>query len=179
MPLFDTGNRLRSDLCAVNKRDAQNLSMEEYLFRDIRVSPACPHQVSKSDCEDLEARIKSSDGYGITASGVDSDSDLRFPNYTHSRARQDLASRVFVAAPDMGRGGLDASIESKLLQSGNLGTSRVCAHRFAELNYNRFDPVVEAVPVDNIVQPFPAGEPSRSDEFLLRRGYRGQPQTRQ
>lgn len=171
MPLFDADNRLRSDLCAVNKRDAQNLSMEEYVFRDVRkMSPtSCPAELSPADCAELGARLQSSDGYGIASKGIDSDSDLRFSMFTHDRTRQDLPSRMFKAAPDMGRGGLDATVESRLLLSGDLGTSRVCTHRFAELSYNRFDPVVQSVPVSNIVQPFPAGQPSRQDESLRTR----------
>lgn len=177
MPLFDADNRLRSDVCAQLKRDSQNLSIEEYILRDIRICHGCPAELSSQDCAELNSRIQSNDGFGVTACHIDSDSDLRFPVYTHDRSRQSLASRVFMAAPDMGRGGLDASVESKLLLSGDSGTSRVCAHRFAELSYNRFDPVVQRVPVKHIVQPFPAGEPSRSDEFLQRRGYRRCPAT--
>lgn len=172
MPLFDADNRLRSDLCAINKRDSQNFMMEDYVFRDVRATHACPKDLSPSDCEDLERRIKNCDGFGVTSGVIDSDSDLRFPFYTHDRTRQSLNSRVFLAGPDMGRGGLDTSIESKLLLSGDSGTARVCAHRFAELSYDRFDPMITRVPVENIVKPFPAGEPSRSDESLQRRGYR-------
>lgn len=181
MPLFDTDNRLRSDHCAANARDAQNLSMEGYVFRDIRANAnhhPCPIELSRDDCIELESRIQSRDGYGLTPSGIDSDSGFRFPvgGSTHDRARQSLATRVFVCAPDMGRGGLDAHVESKLLLSGDAGTARVCAHRLAELSYNRFDPGVRRVSVQNIVQPFPGGQASRdisrSDAFMESRGYR-------
>lgn len=178
MPLFDADNRLRSDLCATNARDSRNLSLEEYLFRDLRTTHACPVELSQKDCAELQARIQSGDGFGVTADVIDSDSQLRRPlgGCTHDHTRQTLSTRVFASIPDMGRGGLDAKIESKLLLSGDSGTSRVCAHRFAELSYNRFDPGVHKVAVDNIVQPFPAGEPSRdisrSDAFLESRGYR-------
>lgn len=175
MPLFDADNRLRSDACATNKRDLQNLSMEEYVFRDIRAHAnehGCPSTLSTSDCKDLKARVQTGDGFGVTASSIDSESDLRFPvgGTTHTRARQSLSTRVFVASPDMGRGGLEPNIESKLLLSGDTGTSRVCAHRFAEVSYDRFDPVVTLLDVKNVVKAFPAGEPSRGDPCLQSRG---------
>lgn len=178
MPLFDADNRLRSDLCATNARDSRNLSLEEYVFRDLRTTHACPVGLSQEDCSDLQSRIQSGDGFGVTADVIDSDSLLRRPlgGITHDHTRQTLCTRVFVSVPDMGRGGLNANIESKLLLSGDSGTSRACAHRFAELSYNRFHPGVQHVAVDNIVLPFPAGEPSRdisrSDAFLESRGYR-------
>lgn len=178
MPLFDADNHLRSDLCATNLRDSRNLLMEAYQFRDVRTSRACPQNLSKQDCSDLESRSQSRDGFGVVSSSIDGDSSLRFPvgGSTHDHTRQSLGTRVFVSAPDMGRGGLDATVESKLFFSGHSGTSRVCAHRFAEVNYNRFDPGVLRVAVENIVQPYPAGVPSRDisrcDEFLERIGYR-------
>lgn len=181
MPLFDADNRLRSDACATNARDAQNLSMEGYVFRDIRANAnahPCSTELSRQDCLELEARIQNNDGYGVTPTGIDDDSGFRFPvgGNTHDRARQSLATRVFVSIPDMGRGGLDASVESKLLLSGNSGTYRACAHRFAELSYNRFDPGVRRVDVKNVVQDFPAGQASRdisrSNAFIESRGYR-------
>lgn len=176
MPLFDADNNLRSDLCATNARDAQNLSLEAYMFRLLRISHTCPSFLSQQDCANLEARIQSGDGFGVTAKGIDGDSDLRLPVLTHDHARQSLGTRVFVSVPDMARGGLDATVESKLLLSGDSGTSRVCAHRFAEQSYNRFDPAVCRIGVEHIVQPFPAGVPSRdisrSDAFMEGQGYR-------
>lgn len=181
MPLFDADNRLRKDLCATNARDSRNLGMEEYMFRDMRVCHHCPSDLSQQDCVDLESRIQSGDGFGVGSCGIDGDSQLRFPvgGSTNDRTRQSLGTRVFASIPDMGRGGLDAGIESKLLLSGDSGTSRVCAHRFAEISYNRFDPGVRKVGVQNIVKPFPAGVPSRdvarSDAFLEGVGYRKSP----
>lgn len=179
MPLFDADNRLRQDLCATNARDSRNLWMETYMFRDLRMcGTVCPPVLSPQDCVDLRSRIQSRDGYGVTSCGIDGDSRMRFPvgGVTHDRSRQSLGTRVFASVPDMGRGGLDAGIESKLLLSGDSGTSRVCAHRFAEISYNRFDPGVQKVGVQHIVQPYPAGVPSRdvsrSDSFLDGIGYR-------
>ncbi|MEW5315099.1 MAG: hypothetical protein WDW38_006551 [Sanguina aurantia] len=171
MPLFDADNRLKSDRCAVNLRDSQNLSMESYTFRDMRFGMACPGDLSSDECAQLQARLHSSDGYGVQPGNIDEESGLRCPSggITHDKSRQGLASRVFEAAPDMGRGGLDANVESRLLLSGEQGTARNCAFRFAERSYNRFDPGVQKVAVENIVQAFPAGEPSRdiarSDAF--------------
>lgn len=178
MPLFDAVNRLSSDSCATNARNAQNLLIEEYVFRDVRTNRGCPPELTQEQCSDLQSRDTFIDGFGITAGAIDYDSDMRFPvgGTTHDRSKQSLATRVFVSVPDMGRGGLDAGVESKLLLSGDSGTSRVCAHRFAELNYNRFDPGVRIVALKNIVRPFPAGQPSRdisrSPAFLESRGYR-------
>lgn len=177
MPLFDADNRLRSDRCAVNLRDSQNLSMESYTFRDVRFGMDCPVNLSQDECAQLQARLHSGDGFGVQPNNIDEESDLRCPygGITHDKSRQGLATRVFEASPDMGRGGLDANVESRLLLSGELGSSRSCAHRFAELSYNRFDPGVRGVAVENIVQPFPAGEPSRdiarSDAFTSSLGY--------
>lgn len=175
MPLFDTDNRLRADACAANQRDFQNLSMEAYTLRDVRVSPACPPDLSDQDCAELEARMGNGD---LLAASIDSDSSMRYPvgGSTHDHTRQSLGTRVFGSVPNMGRGGLNAGVESKLLLSGDSGTSRVCVHRLAEVDYNRFDPVVRQVPVEHIVLPYPAGVPSRdisrSDGFLHQVGHR-------
>lgn len=163
MPLFDADNRLRSDRCAVNLRDSQNLSMETYTFRDVRLGRECPAKLTRNECAELHDRLQSGDGFGVHAGDIDRESTLRYPDggITHDRRRQGLATRVFEASPGMSRGGLDADIESHLLLSGEQGMSRSSAHRFAEKNYNRFDPGVRPVAVENIVQRFPAGEPSR------------------
>lgn len=177
MPLFDADNRLRSDRCAVNLRDSQNLSMETYMFRDMRFGMACPTNLTPMECSQLSTRLHSGDGFGVQPGDIDEESDLRCPSggITHDKSRQGLATRVFEAAPDMGRGGLDANVESRLLLSGEQGTARNCAYRFAEHSYNRFDPGVQKVAVENIVKPFPAGEPSRdlarSDAFTSSLGY--------
>lgn len=180
MPLFDTDNRLRSDVCARHAQDAQNLTFAGYVFRDSdrNSKPSHPQGLTTEELSELSTRTRSRDGWGIMPDAVNVDSAFRTPNggYTHDRTRQGLSTRVFGAAPDLGRGGLDAAVESRLQSqlSGN-GTERECSYRFAEVDYDRFDPGVRPVAVTNIVIPFPAGEPSRdiarSSAFLSEMGY--------
>lgn len=177
MPLFDTDNRLRSDPCAVRQRDLENFGLAGYtlLDQDRWSIPICPEGTTARDCLELESKIRSGDGFGIRAAEIDGDSSFRNNStaYTHGRTRQSLSTRVFGAAPDRGRGGLAADVESRLTLSG--GVDRDCTHRYAEVNYDRFDPGVRPVGVQHVVVPFPAGRPSRdiarSPAFLATIGY--------
>lgn len=161
MPLFDADNRLRSDDCAIQARDAQNLTMETYWFQDMRGVAGQLCGLSEADQAELSRKHKSNDGYGMKSELIGVDSGFRFPTggYTHDGGRQSLATRIFGAVPDMGRGIFDSCIESKLKLSGT--RSHDCSYRFAETDFDRFDPGVKKVDVVNIVQPYPVGQSSR------------------
>lgn len=161
MPLFDAYSRLSLDLCALATRDDMNLQYATYNMESMRnPGGACAKSVVDMQTQNTHLLIRP--GYGLDPTFIDVDSRMHTSRdqLTHGRSRQPLASRVFTAAPDFGRGGLVSDVESSLLSGHDTSVMRECGH-VTEVDWNRFDPGVCPSSVENIVNPWPIGEPSR------------------
>lgn len=162
MPLFDINSRLSLDQCSVLARDGQNLQYAAYLLSETR-NPGGASAKSVVDANTQNTHVLLTSGFGIDPTSVDVDSHLHTARdlLTHGRTRQPLASRVFTAAPDLGRGGLATDVESSLLSGHDTSAIRQCGPKVTEIDWNRFDPGVFPASVENVVLPWPIGEPSR------------------
>jgi hypothetical protein len=179
MPLFDAYSRLSMDPCAVRVRDDTNYEYAKYAMTQDKLRYDDCKRVATEDAKRLI-----SDGHGLDPSAVDADSSFRNSRtaVTHTRVRQSLPTRVFTAAPDLGRGGLRVNTESRLLSGDDTTQMRECSARLAERDWDRFDPAICAVAVENVVQAWRGGEPSReiarSGAFLSDMGYKWDCKTR-
>lgn len=161
MPLFDAYSRIALDPCALATRDDMNLQYATYNLASTRnPGGACASHVLDMHTQNTHLLI--TPGYGLDPCFIDVDSRMHTSRdqLTHGRSRQPLASRVFTAAPDFGRGGLVSDVESSLLSGHDTSVLRECGH-VTEVDWNRFDPGVCPSSVENVVNPWPIGEPSR------------------
>lgn len=143
------------DRCTTNQIDEDNYVIHEYIMGRCRRELDCTKKLS--DRERLghaihkESSLKN-DPISVTHPG---------------RARRQLITRTFVAAPNLA-GGECPVLEESRLQTGTmhrrLSPSEVAKVRqiTAEVDFNRFDPVVKMPKVGHIVSPWtPGGDNSR------------------
>lgn len=181
MPLFDAEGRLSTDPCAVRTRDQDNEGIATYHMTNLRPDGgACCSKVPRDPLMGVAVKHRNLTpwtGYGWNTCGVDEDSKLRISSRgTHPRTRQQLAKRVFEAAPDLTHGAL-ASDDSTLREGINMAPLRDCTH-LSEQDYRRFTPGVCPVGIEHIVPTMwvnggaSSREIARSDTFLKSMGYR-------
>jgi hypothetical protein len=181
MPLFDTDNRLSSDACSMQLQDKRNKDISGYVFArlradapiDIQTAVSC-HPLSRSSAH---RNLWAWDGYGMNVNAVDNDTKLRLESeVTHTRTKMQLPKRIFTALPNLAVGTSKPEVEATLINPIDTSSVRLC-DRLAEKSFDRFDPGVCTVEVDNVVPPWTRGgdssrDVSRSDEFLTSLGYR-------
>lgn len=157
------------DTCRTNQEVIDNEAIQEYILGGDREQ--------RGGCEDPGEGCRSPwKGYGIGPSCmILKDSDFRIDptTLTHpGRARQQLSTRTFVAAPNLAPGECFADVEARL-QTGYFNTlQKECAlpptaadktrRNLGEVSYDRFVPCVTMPAVSNIVPKWtPGGANSR------------------
>jgi hypothetical protein len=169
MKVFDTQNRLGTDACAIDARNYQNSSINDYQLWNTYMM----------DCNDGEEKrlrqfmidnpnLHYRDGYGYTTSCyVDNDSEVRNnAKITNEKAKCQLFTRFYQANPDLSKGRVVPNLESRLKYADDTTQIRQC-QRLTETNFNRFTPLVPCLAQTvqdpkHIVLPFnQGGESSR------------------
>lgn len=168
-PLFQEHPSVRTDNCARMTKDSQNdrnfsFQVNNYLPVDC-VSPHMRSPDVQYDHPNLRAKI----GYGLTDDClVDIYSGLRNApeQLTRDRCRVQLFTRIFQGVPNLRPGMPNSDKEMPLLQGtpGSIGegTSLPCKKTLAEVDYNRFVPLVDCLKnevqkPDNIIPPWVNG----------------------
>jgi hypothetical protein len=182
--IFDLEHRPHSDACAIEARDAQNKSLNEYrLFN--------PYSTSSTKCDDAESKIKEfttvnhttyKDGYGnANACRIDADTTMRLgAQITNERYKVPLNTRLFTAVPNLSRGGLAPEVESRLTQGQDTQVKKSCDN-LGGIQIDRFVPLLPCLK-DTIQNPETivpkwtwGGEPTRDSmrqrQFLEANGY--------
>ena len=183
MPLYDADNRLNSDQCSINLHDKDNENIFNYRFANLRHSDLSHDEHGErlrthplEQCA-RNRNLRIWNGYGVNGGVVDSDSLLRDGETTHFRSRKQLPKRIFHASPDFSRGHSSPVVEHDIVTGGNNPRKDGgVPDKLAEQQWNRFDPAVRPVSVDNIVPTWtnggvPSRDVARSDEFLTSLGY--------
>lgn len=126
--LFDENTGLFNDSCFQRDRDRQSAESQQYGVLNHRAIEACGKDIlSVATCH---PNLRFKNGVGnVTACNVDADSKVRFkdPKTTNPRHRQQLATRVAHAGPDLSRGFGDADAESGLIHAENSLRKRPCS----------------------------------------------------
>jgi hypothetical protein len=181
MPLYDAENRLTSDSCALGTRLQANHEQFDYNLLNLRPDGGvCCAQTPRDPL--LTSAVQHRNlvpwsGYGWNTCSVDDDSRLRVDALvTNNRGRQQLAKRVFEAAPDMSHGVPKVEVESGLRNGLDTSPLNDCS-RVTEKDFRRFIPGVCDVPVESIVPTFwvnggaSSRDIARSDVFLTTMGF--------
>ena len=190
--MFDSSDRLAFDGCAVMQRDIDSRLAASYTLTNLRPAPPpfedkaankavpAPLKSSLADGQTVPAPLKSSssddfalahrnlrkwDGYGPSGARVDGDTKLRLEaERTRPRARLQLCSRVFSAAPNLSKARGESGLEARVMTGVDTSCSRRAPGlRMSEADFDRFDPAVAAVPVEHIVPAWTAGGASSRD----------------
>lgn len=114
--LFDTSTRIGQDPCALDQASIQNVKACNYLTQNYFAADCTlkrPVQIATSQA----GVMLSGGGYGMGAGGcnVDESSRLKLGAQGHPRGRINLFHRPFLTVPYLGRGAVDANLESELL----------------------------------------------------------------
>jgi len=176
--MFDSSDHISFDGCAVLQRDIDSRLAASYTLTNLRPAPPAFGSDDKgkprSGDDDFalsHRNLRKWDGYGPSGSRVEGDTRLRLDaERTRPRARLQLCSRVFSAAPNLASARGEPGLEARVTAGVDTSCSRRAAGlRVSEADFGRFDPGVCAVPVDNVVPTWTVGGSSSRDIARTRR----------
>jgi hypothetical protein len=164
MKFFENQNRLGTDTCAINARDFQNQSMEDYsLWNTYNMKCNAPSERKLDEFAANNNNLNFRNGYGFTtACHVDNDTDLRLDGkLTKEKSKTSLFTRFYQGGPSLGKGHTIPDLESRLLHSQDSGQQKNCI-RTAEVDYDRFTPLLPCLEknvqnVKHVVEPWTHG----------------------
>ncbi len=164
MRTFENQSRLGTDECAINAKDYQNISMNDYYLWNTYNNKCNAQEEQK--IEDFAANnnnLHYRNGYGFTTScHVDKDTELRLnAKITNEKAKTQLFHRFYQANPDLSRGVSLPNLESRLLQGDDTTQLRQC-DKLPEKDFSRFVPLLPCLQdsvqnVKHIVEPWTHG----------------------
>jgi hypothetical protein len=181
MKVFQEGNRLSQDSCALLTKDLVNRSVVDYNMYNM-------YSTSKCKTDDIfeftinNPNLRYKDGFGnVNACTVDEDSEIRNKaKLTNFRDKEQLCTRWYQAGPNIGKGGLIPNIESRLLFAEDTSDIKDC-DIIAEKDFDRFTPMIGCLSgaiqnPDNLILPFERGgkftrDYFRNDEYLEQCGF--------
>lgn len=178
MSEFLEQNRLTNDMCAVMSKELQNQAINMYNM--FGTGPECD-SLRVVEFVSRNPNLHYRDGVGnANACVIDQDSDLRLnAALTNFREKEQLCTRWYQAGPNIGKGGLIANVESRLILSDD--TQGHCQEVLAERNFDRFVPMLGCLKnavqnPDNVIPPFErAGQTTRdfvkNDAYLQKCGF--------
>ena len=144
MKLFENSSSLGNDSCAVNAKEYQNVSINDYNLWNT-YSYKC-HETAEKEVSEFAANnlnLNFRNGYGFTTScHVDNDTQVRLNGkITHEKAKTQLFQRFYQANPALYKGKTVPNLESRLLHSEDTTQIREC-NKISEKDFDRFIPLV-------------------------------------
>lgn len=135
---FDNLSRIGNDQCfqdqqTIQNTQACNYTLQNYFSGDSTMKRA--YQVSTS-----QPGMMLNGGYGCGGGGcnIDQNSKLTIGSMmTHPGTKIDLYQRPFLTVPYLGRGSVDPTLESQMLQ-GELSTNRRSVTKLGEKSYMKY-----------------------------------------
>lgn len=178
MRVFELENRLASDDCAMNTKNLQNRSIEDYYLFNMYPTAACDKNVDQLSQFMIDnPNLRYRDGFGNTNKcTVDADSKIRNdPNsLTNFREKVQLCSRWHQAVPDFGRAGLVPNVETALKFGEDTSYIKEC-DRVTEKQFDVFIPfntcgLINTQPVPPFEQFVSTRDFVRNDDYARRCG---------
>ena len=146
MPLFDATTHIQDDTCYRNARDTMNKNINEYELFYMYSNPQGCTNGKAPDLMYQYSNLHSHIGYGPDSCAIDADSKLR-AGLTHSRCKQELFTRLFLAVPNLLRGEPNPVEERKLFNhnSDPPGDPRQRGKVFENAAQFNFTPLIPSV----------------------------------
>jgi hypothetical protein len=174
MKFFENENRLGTDTCAINAKDYQNISMEDYsLWNNYNTKCSAAEQRRLEEFAANNNNLTFRKGYGYADNCVvDDDSELRLDGkLTKEKAKTQLFLRFYQSGPNLGKGHTIADVESRLIYAEDTTQRRECSWKIAEKDYDRFTPLLPCLE-KNIQNPkhviFPGHLGGDNSRILMR-----------
>jgi hypothetical protein len=126
--LFDERTGLFNDSCFQRDRDRQSTESSNYGVLNHRNLDVCGRDVLALSTCHPNLRFKNGVG-NVSSCNVETDSSVRIegPKTTNPKHRQQLATRVAHAGPNLSRGDVNADAESALIHAENSLRKRPCS----------------------------------------------------
>ena len=135
---FDNMSRIGNDNCCIDQNTIQNAQSANYLLQNY-FGKDCTMKEAKA-LATAQPGINYTGGFSLAAGGcnVQESSKLLIGGIqTHPRCRIDLFQRPFVTVPFLGRGSVDPSLESQLLQGETITNKRTIT-KLTEQSYLKY-----------------------------------------
>jgi hypothetical protein len=181
---YDGANQIAMDDCALNAKEAQNLSINGYnLWNNYLYKCDNRKEDNFRECTVGNRNLWWRNGYGFTnGCYVDNDSMLRNDGkLTNDKHKTQLFKRFYTANPSLERGVFVPQIESRLIQGDDTSQWRQC-DRLSEKNLDVFIPLIPCLKgnvqnPNNIIARTPRGGDNsrilmRSENVLQKCGYK-------
>lgn len=182
--VFELQSRVGVDACAVDAKELQNRSTQNYRLFNMYPTNQVPCEAQESELNAFAADnyVQFKDGYGFAnPCRVDNDSEMRNGSkLTNERYKNQLFPRVFQAVPSLTHSGLNAGVESRLIHGEITNVAMPCGV-LSEVSIDRFTPMVPCLKSTvqdprHIVPDWTwGGEPTRdttvSEPYLKEQGY--------
>lgn len=144
--VYKMNTRVNEDQCDISNKDNANTTIFNYsMFNNYETNKnlekECKDNFNKVSEFSINNHMMMKDGYGMTnACRVDSDSELRNDFEMYDKGKQQLFTRVFTGGPNVNKGGIDTTVDSKVTQ-GNFTTKNDFCNILVEKSYDRFEPM--------------------------------------
>lgn len=144
---FDNTSRQVNDECAINARDYQNSSMNEYhLWNNYKMKCDPDFEKKLEEFSLNHHNLRYRNGYGYTTGcHVDNDTELRVNGkITNEKAKTQLFHRFYQGPANLSKGVVVPNLESRLTQGEDTTQLREC-YKISEKDFNRFVPMLPCV----------------------------------
>ena len=136
---FDSGTTLSMDACAIQARERDNASIQDYqLLNYYNLNHTCPQQLTVvQDMQINYPNLKGRIGHDVAPCLIDVDSESKYSKVlTHGPEKQQLATRNFHAVPNLSKGTCAPGVESWIVQGSDTARQREC-FRLTEQDFER------------------------------------------
>ena len=136
---FNQLTRIGDDSCDKSQRNVQNASASTYMLNQFR--PECPMK-SSMDFALSQPNVNyiGSHQMGIGGCNVDESSELLLSSLSRPRCKLSLLQRPYLTVPFLGRGQIDAVLESQI-QQGDLANNRKSITNLTEVSHIKYSNV--------------------------------------
>lgn len=147
MSVFDGIGRVSMDECAIQARNLENESINNYFLFNYFHTDGCVETAKKNLEFSLQyPNLRFRDGYGVANScTIETDMELRLNSKsTRPGEKQQLCSRNFIAVPDFSKGTCIPNLETMLIQGSDTSIYKNC-HNLAEFETNKIQPLLPCI----------------------------------
>lgn len=138
---FDNLSRIGNDSCGLSQRNVQNLNSANYALSNFFASDCEMQRPIEFATSQPNVFYNGGNQVGAGGCNIDINSELLIGSLsTHSKSKLSLLERPFKTVPYLGKGRIDATVESKLLQGENFTNRKTVNHVTEEsfLSYSNY-----------------------------------------
>ena len=133
--IFDNMSRIGNDGCSLDQRNIQSVNSCNYTLQNYFASDCSMNKSISLATTQPGVNYKGGFQSGAGGCNIDANSQLLIGSVqTHPKCRIDLFQRPFATVPYLGRGSVDAAVESEI-QQGEMVTNKRSITKLGEKSY--------------------------------------------